>query len=241
MPKLFIQLKYYNVMNFPVVIVNFKAYENSYGKKAIELSREFERISLNSGVEVIIAVPDTMIYRIANEVSLPVYAQSVDSVGHGAKTGQTIIEMIKEAGARGFLINHSEKKERFENLINLINSSKIEGLESIICVDSYEAIPLASLLNPTAVLIEPPELIGTGIAVSKAKPEVIERAVKEANKVNYDKVIAGAGITSGEDVYNALRLGAKGVGVASAVMKAKKPGEALMELIMGVKKYIEGR
>ena len=47
-------------------------------------------------------------------------------------------------------------------------------------------------------------------------------------------VLCGAGVKTGEDVRTALDLGAKGVLVASGVVKASKPEEALRDLI----KYI---
>lgn len=44
-------------------------------------------------------------------------------------------------------------------------------------------------------------------------------------------LIAGAGITNGEDVSTALKLGAAGIGVASAVMKAKEPCKVVEEFV----------
>lgn len=76
--------------------------------------------------------------------------------------------------------------------------------------------------------IEPPELIGSGIPVSKASPEVVTGAVKAAAGV---KVLCGAGISKGEDVKAAIELGTHGVLLASGVTKAADPEAALRGLI----------
>ncbi|MBD3303718.1 triose-phosphate isomerase, partial [Candidatus Woesearchaeota archaeon] len=81
--------------------------------------------------------------------------------------------------------------------------------------------------KPDFIAIEPKELIGGKISVSKARPELIRETVKAVKT----KVLCGAGINTRQDVKTALKLGAKGVLVASAVAKAKNPGKALKALI----------
>jgi len=50
-------------------------------------------------------------------------------------------------------------------------------------------------------------------------------------KVNPDVVVlCGAGISSGDDVEAALKLGTKGVLLASGVVKAKEPKKVLLEM-----------
>ncbi|MCL4340467.1 MAG: triose-phosphate isomerase, partial [Thaumarchaeota archaeon] len=65
-------------MKPPLLLINFKLYRNSYGEGAIEFSRILERISLERSVEIIISVPATMISRLADGISIPVFAQHVD-------------------------------------------------------------------------------------------------------------------------------------------------------------------
>jgi len=48
------------------------------------------------------------------------------------------------------------------------------------------------------------------------------------------KVLCGAGITNGEDVRAALKLGAEGVLVASGVVKAEDQYKALLDLARGI-------
>ena len=85
-------------------------------------------------------------------------------------------------------------------------------------------------LHPDIISIEPPELIGTGVAVSKAKPDAVTDTIKMVRKVNTEAVIlCGAGISHGEDVAVALKLGAQGVLVASGIVKAKNPYMVMLE------------
>jgi triosephosphate isomerase len=44
-------------------------------------------------------------------------------------------------------------------------------------------------------------------------------------------VLCGAGVKTGKDVRRALELGAKGVLLASGVVKAKDPRKALQDLV----------
>lgn len=228
-------------MKPPIILINYKAYENSYGEKGMEISKKIEKVSKEYGVPIIVSVPATMIHRLSKETELTVYAQHVDGLDHGAKTGSILPEMVKDAGGKGSLLNHSEKRVRLDEIHDAIIRMRRLGLESVVCVDRYELVHSMGILNPDAILIEPPELIGSGVAVSKAKPEVITRAVDEIRKVKGVYLIAGAGITSGEDVYKAIELGADGIGVASAVMKAKDPEKVVSDFVSQALKAIDKR
>ncbi|MEJ2771588.1 MULTISPECIES: triose-phosphate isomerase [unclassified Stygiolobus] len=228
-------------MKPPIILINYKAYENSYGEKGMEISKKIEKVSKEYGVPIIVSVPATMIHRLSKETELTVYAQHVDGLDHGAKTGSILPEMVKDAGGKGSLLNHSERRVRLDEIHDAIIRMRRLGLESVVCVDRYELVHSMGILNPDAILIEPPELIGSGVAVSKAKPEVITRAVDEIRKVKGVYLIAGAGITSGEDVYKAIELGADGIGVASAVMKAKDPEKVVSDFVSQALKAIDKR
>jgi len=91
-------------------------------------------------------------------------------------------------------------------------------------------------LKPYAIAVEPPELIGTGQAVSKVDPGIVENTVKEVKKVDVESIVlCGAGVTNGEDVRAAIELGADGVLLASGVVKAVDPKAVLMDLVSGLK------
>ncbi|BCU67033.1 triose-phosphate isomerase [Sulfolobales archaeon HS-7] len=220
-------------MKRPSIILNFKAYPLSYGKDALKLAKIAEKVSRERSIEVILAVPFTEIFRISQSVENPIFAQHVEHFQLGAYTGYILPEMIKDAGAKGALINHSEHRITIDAVVGTIKRLKENGLESVVCLQHYELVHPIAILSPSAILIEPPELIGKGKAISKERPELITRAVDEVKKTPDVILIAGAGITSGADVYEAIKLGADGVGLASAFMLSKDPEAVLRDMVDG--------
>jgi len=90
------------------------------------------------------------------------------------------------------------------------------------------------IIRPDYIAIEPPELIGGEISVSKARPEVISDTVKLVKKANPDVgVLCGAGVQDGGDVRKAAELGSSGILVASAVVKSPEPGKVIEGLVKG--------
>jgi len=106
------------------------------------------------------------------------------------------------------------------------------GLMTMVCSNNPKVSAAVAALSPDYVAVEPPELIGTGIPVSKAKPEVITNTVNLVKKISPKvKVLTGAGISTGEDVKKALELGTVGVLLASGVTRAKDPEKAIRDLV----------
>ena len=81
--------------------------------------------------------------------------------------------------------------------------------------------------------IEPPELIGSGKAVSKENPAIITKSIEAAG--GRTKVICGAGITDKSDIKAAIKLGSRGILVASSVVKAESWTDKIAELASGMK------
>jgi triosephosphate isomerase (TIM) len=77
------------------------------------------------------------------------------------------------------------------------------------------------------VVIEPAELVGGKISVSSAKPELIESIGKNLK----GKFLVGAGVHNAEDVRVAMKYGAVGVALSSAITTAKNPKKVLRELL----------
>lgn len=217
----------------PVLVINFKTYLQSTGRKAVELAKIANKVAKELGVNIIVAVQYTDIQIIAQNVEIPVYAQHIDPIKPGAHTGHILPEAIREAGAQGTLLNHSEHRLRLDILNEAIHRAKEVGLEVIVCADTPETSMAVATLRPSAVAIEPPELIGTGIPVSKAKPEVVTNSVNLIRRINNKvPILTGAGISTGEDVKKALELGTQGVLVASAIVKAEKWEDIIKEMAL---------
>ncbi len=215
-----------------VIILNFKAYRESFGRKALELAKIAEDVSERSGEYIAVAVSYLDLPLIAKSVKIDVFAQHVDAVDFGSYTGRINAEMIKEYGAKGSLVNHSERRLSLAEIEFVVTKLKENNLFSIVCTNNVLASKAAAVMEPNFVAVEPPELIGSGIPVSKARPEVVENSVKAVKSVSKNvKVLCGAGITTHEDYAKALDLGADGVLLASGIVKAKDQKKALEELV----------
>jgi triosephosphate isomerase len=116
-----------------------------------------------------------------------------------------------------------------QNVVEKLNEYQ---MASVLCTNNIETSASAATLKPTFVAIEPPELIGSGIPVSQAEPEVVEGTVEVIHQINPDvKVLCGAGISTGEDMQAALDLGSEGVLLASGIVLADDPKKALLDLV----------
>jgi len=214
----------------PFILVNFKTYLEATGRRAVELAKKAEKVSRETRVQIGVAPQFTDIAPIAEAVEIPVFAQHIDPIEPGSFTGHVSAEAVKEAGAVGTLINHSERQLRLSEIDAAIRIARRKELVSVVCANNQGISAAVAALNPDVVAIEPPELIGTRIPVSKAKPEIVKATVELVRKVNQKVIIlCGAGISHGNDVAAALKLGTQGVLVASAVVKAKDQYRILME------------
>ncbi len=206
----------------PIIIINFKTYLEATGKNAVDLAKQAEKVSKETGVYIAVAPQFADIKSVAETVDIPVYAQHIDPIKPGSNTGHILAEAVKEAGAVGTLINHSERQMKLADIDAVIKLCNQQDIISCLCTNNPATSASAAYLCPDIISIEPPELIGTGVAVSKAQPEAVTNTLKLVRKVNNDAVIlCGAGISHGEDVAVAIKLGTHGVLAASALVKAK--------------------
>ena len=216
-------------IGFPLIALNFKTYAQAFGENSLKLAKIAEEVSDQFGVTIAVAPPMIDLARVAAEVKIPVFAQHVDPYEPGSHTGSIIAEDVKAAGAVGSLVNHSEHRLRLADIGMVLERLRENDLISLLCTDTVETTKAGAALSPDMLAIEPPELIGTGIPVSKAKPEVVKGAVQAVQKINPDvHVLCGAGISTGDDVARAIELGAEGVLLASAYVKAKDPKMVLI-------------
>jgi triosephosphate isomerase len=212
----------------PLIIVNFKTYIESTGTRALELARQAERASVETGACIVVAPQPADLAKIAASVEIPVFAQHIDPIKPGSNTGHILAESVKDAGALGTIINHSERQMRLIDIEATIALCREKGLISCVCANNPSVSAAIAAMQPDITSMEPPELIGSGISVSKAKPEVISDTVNLVKRINSNMtILCGAGISTAEDVTIALKLGTKGVLVASGIVKAKDPYRVL--------------
>ena len=210
-------------------VINCKNYEEISGEKITKFVKTAEKVAKKFKIKIAIAPPQHLIGMVTNS-SIPILAQHVDDSKIGSTTGFVVPELLKKSKVKGSLINHSEHRIPSKEIQKLVSKLKELKMISIVCVKDVAEAKKYSKLEPDYIAIEPPELIGSGKAVSKEKPELITKAVlavKNAN--NKTKLLCGAGIVSGEDVSKASELGSKGVLVASGIVKAKNWDKIMTE------------
>ena len=217
-----------------LIIINCKNYLEVAGEKILKLSEIAKDISNSNKVQIMIAPPQNCLFYLSQFIKLPLICQHIDDKKIGSTTGFIIPELAKSYGAAGSLINHSEHKMEYEHIQNLVERLRQLNMTSIVCAATSKEVGELARLNPNMIAIEPPELIGTGKAVSKVNPSIITQSVKEAGKHSENiKVICGAGIVDKADVQSAVKLGAKGILLASGLIKSGVWRDKLKELCEG--------
>jgi triosephosphate isomerase len=202
-------------------IINCKNYEEIAGDKIIKFVKIVEKISKKYKIKIAVAPPQHLIGSVSKS-SVPILSQHVDVSKVGSTTGFVVPELLKKSGVSGSLINHSEHRISSKEISLLVSKLRDLKMISVLCVKDVAEAKKYAKLNPNYIAIEPPELIGSGKAVSKEKPDLIIKAVNAVkHSKNKTKLLCGAGIVSGEDVSKASELGSKGILVASGIIKAK--------------------
>jgi triosephosphate isomerase len=215
------------------LIINFKNYEEISAGNAVKLAESARQVAEKFQVELVLAPPAPVLALIAKSVQMPVICQHVDDQKLGPSTGFVIPEMAKSYGIIGSLINHSEHRLEMSSIERLVKRLRKLDMVSIVCAQDIQEVIEISALEPEFVAIEPPELIGSGRAVSKENPAIITKSIQAAG--SQSKIICGAGISDRDDVSRAMDLGSQGILVASGVIKATPWEKKITELVSGMK------
>jgi len=219
-------------MSSPLILVNLKTYKEGTGNRAHQIATAAQLVARESGVTIGIAPGYIDLHPLCHHFAIPVYAQHVDGYEPGAHTGHITADALKAAGAAGSLVNHSERRLTLAEIESSVRALQTLTLSAVICSNNEVTSAGAAALGPEYVAIEPPELIGSGVSVSKANPDIIKRSVAAVHAVNPKvKVLTGAGIQCGECVKIAVDLGTDGVLLASSVVKAADPAAVLRDLV----------
>ena len=210
-------------------IINCKNYEEISGDKIKKFIKIAEQVSKKYKVKIAISPPQHLIGLVTNS-SIPILAQHIDDSKIGSTTGYIIPELLKKSKVKGSLINHSEHRISSKEIEKLVLKLKELKMISIVCVKDVAEVKKYLKINPDFIAIEPPELIGSGKAISTEKPDLIQKAASIVNdSKNKTKLLCGAGIVSGEDVAKSIELGSKGILVASGIIKAKNWNKIISE------------
>ena len=216
------------------IVINCKNYLEVAGEKILQLAKIAQDISEQYKIEIMIAPPQNSLFYLSQFIKLPLICQHIDNEKVGPTTGFIIPELARSYGASGSLINHSEHRIEHSHIQKLIERLRQLNMFSLVCASTPKEVGELSRFNPDMIAIEPPELIGTGKAVSKVNPSIITESVKEAKMYSKNvKVICGAGIVDKIDIQSAINLGSKGILLASGLIKSESWKDKLIELSKG--------
>ncbi|MCG3219665.1 MAG: triosephosphate isomerase [Candidatus Heimdallarchaeota archaeon] len=224
----------------PYLIVNFKTYSpEGVGKKAYELAKILEKAANEYGVTIIPVPANIDLTKIVEEINLPIFAQHADPFEQGSYTGFQPIMPLKEIGVTGTLLNHSEHPIGFTKLEKTLDLLNREKIMACVCAASPLLSKAAASLEPWAVAMEPPELIGGDVSVT-TQPEIVKETVRLVDEVTKETlVLCGAGVKTDEHVKGALDLGTLGVLLASGVVKAANQEEVVQKMAKAMVEWKE--
>ena len=220
-------------------IINYKNYNEISGVNAAKLAIVAQKAAKKYKIRIAIAPPAHLL---GVKYSGPVLAQHTDNAKIGSTTGYAVPELLKKSRINGSLINHSEHRIPPKDITELVKRFHQLKMISVVCVQDVAEAARYAKLNPNYIAIEPPELIGSGKAVSTERPELITKAVQAVkNAKNNTKLLCGAGIVSGQDVKKAIELGSSGILVASGIVKATNWGKIVEEFAKAMLKTPSNR
>ena len=206
-----------------------------YGDAILELALIADEASRKHNVQVIFTTPYADIRRVAeNTKNLIVFAPHMDDIPVGRGLADVLPESLRAAGADGVMLNHVEKQLTYAKQRSTLARAKELNMLTLLLTDSLEEAKAAALLAPDMIVAEPSELIGTGKAVSDLK--YIHQSIEAVRSVDPDiYVLVGAGISTGQDVYNVIKAGADASGSSRMVACAKDQKALVNEMLQAAR------
>lgn len=215
-----------------MLVLNFKTYPQTTATSLmIKLNSIAEAfIEQPALAELVVVAPAIAELGLARylQPGLKLAAQTAINAELGATTGKLPLPLVKNLTVDYVIANHSEVRLGIEATIDLITAANAQGLRVIACCETIEEAQQLIAAKPFAIAYEPPELIGSGISVT-TRPEAVTAFVSLFTDSEVLPLV-GAGVSTKEDVENAMQLGAKGALLASAFAKAEDAKAKLLEL-----------
>lgn len=210
------------------------------GDEVLSLALAADEAARRYDVDVIFTVPVVDIRRVAERTSrLLVFAPHADPLCPGRGLADTLPESLAAAGAAGAMLNHNERPLTLDALARTIHRLRQAGLLSIVCGSSIAEAAAVARLGPDIVVAEPSELIGSG---QTSGMDYVKASIQAVKAVDLGiLVLQGAGISSGQDVYDVIFAGAEATGSSSGIVKAADPAAMVDEMVGAVRRAWDDR
>jgi len=206
-----------------------------YGDAVYEYAKAVDEAAIKYDIDAIFIAPYTEIRRIAENTSrIFVFAPYMDTLRPGRGIADVLPEAIKDAGAKGVLLNHCERPMSLRQIKETIDRANELGLITFVCADSIAETKAIAQFQPDIINPEPSELIGTDQASDMGYVVETLKVVKDL----YPDILVeqAAGITTGAQIYDFIMAGNDAAGSASGILKSPDPFKLLDEMMFNVRK-----
>ncbi len=211
-----------------------------FGKDIVDLARAADEASRKYQVQVIYTTPYADIRTVAEHTEhIYVFAPHMDFAPVGRGLANVLPESVRDAGASGVMLNHAERPLSLGALSKTLTRARALSLMTIVCADSLAETKSIATLRPDMMITEPSELIGTGNAAGTDYVRTSVEAVREiAPEIG---VLAGGGVSCGQDAYRIIAAGADATGSSSGIVRAADPEKMIHEMLSAVRQAWDER
>jgi triosephosphate isomerase (TIM) len=213
-----------------MIVINLKTYSevtiNNNGQKLAQIC---DQASQKYNAPIVVCTQATDIGKISQSVSISIFAQHIDSIEPGKNTGFISALAVKENGAKGVMINHSEHRIGLENIQKTLELAKKYELQTLVCVENAQEAQKVIEWQPDMIALEDPVLIGGKESI--IANEAGKQKVKEFVDLHLpSKCLVGAGVKDGNDMKVSRQMGADGVLIASGFDLSQNPQAVIEDL-----------
>lgn len=211
----------------PFFVVNPKSY--LYGDEILALAHKADELAEKYDFDVLFTAQLIDLPRIIAECPhLIPCAQHMESLKPGRGMGHVLPEALATAGVKATFLNHAENPCTAHELASTIARANEVGILTVVCADSVEEGKWIAALEPDVMVCELTSLIGTGQVAGEDYMRASTEAVKAVSPKT--KVLQAAGISTGQNVYDAIKYGADATGGTSGIVAADDPFATLDEM-----------
>ena len=129
---------------------------------------------------------------------------------------------------------NAENPMTIAELSKTIQRAKELDIITIVCANSVVEGQAVAEFAPDILLCEPTDLIGTG---KTADDSYTIKVCERISKINPDvAIMIASGVTTAQDCYRVVKLGADGTGATSGILKAPDPAVRVAEMAEAIVK-----
>lgn len=211
----------------PFFVVNPKSY--LYGEEIYALAKKTDELAAKYDFDVLFTAQLIDLPHIIETCPhLIPCAQHMESLKPGRGMGHVLPEALAAAGVKATFLNHAENPCTVHELASTIARADEVGILTVVCADSVEEGEWIAGLHPDVMVCELTSLIGTGQVAGEDYMRASTEAVKAVSPQT--KVLQAAGISTGQNVYDAIKYGADATGGTSGIVAAEDPFATLDEM-----------